>query len=194
MMEPVYRDWDTDRNHPDGVLRTSKQFTSDNEEDGYTNFILTKIYWTYNNYNEELGEDGKTWKPKGEGKDRFDSAAGFFRLHLSETGNTAKDEEANKLEGHKAWLRTNALPTAVWNGDDPNAARKQDKIAIRSFGYWDDDDITDIKTVDANGLVDRPNQDNRSFGPGWFTLSGQRIDEPKRPGLYIRNGQKVVVK
>lgn len=28
----------------------------------------------------------------------------------------------------------------------------------------------------------------------WFNLSGQRIDKPTKPGLYIRNGKKVVIK
>jgi hypothetical protein len=29
---------------------------------------------------------------------------------------------------------------------------------------------------------------------GWYTLSGQRIAEPKKKGLYIFNGRKVMVK
>ena len=28
----------------------------------------------------------------------------------------------------------------------------------------------------------------------WYNLKGQRIDTPTRKGLYIKNGQKVVVK
>jgi hypothetical protein len=28
----------------------------------------------------------------------------------------------------------------------------------------------------------------------WYNLQGQRIDAPNRPGIYIRNGKKVVIK
>ena len=61
--------------------------------------------------------------------------------------------------------------------------------AARSFaisGIEDQDEATAI------GAIDR---DERATGNDfWYSVSGQRIDQPTAPGIYIRNGKKVIVK
>lgn len=61
--------------------------------------------------------------------------------------------------------------------------------AARSFaisGIEDQDEATAI------GAIDR---DERATGNDfWYSVSGQRIDQPTAPGIYIKNGRKVIVK
>ena len=62
------------------------------------------------------------------------------------------------------------------------------RIEEFDFGEGGDEDaIKDLKdSKDLNDL-----KGSESF---WYTLGGQRVSKPTKPGLYIRNGQKVVIK
>ena len=56
------------------------------------------------------------------------------------------------------------------------------KISWGSLG-GDDDETTSIHSIDSQLTNDT-----------WYNLNGQRIDTPKKKGLYIKNGRKVVVR
>ena len=57
-----------------------------------------------------------------------------------------------------------------------------DVIALSIFGSGDGD-ATGISRVATEAVDDT-----------WYNLSGQRISTPTKKGLYIKNGQKVIVK
>ena len=53
-----------------------------------------------------------------------------------------------------------------------------------------------IRFNDATGIDDTTHSSPlMPHAPGWYTLKGTRLQgEPSKPGLYIHNGLKVVVK
>ena len=152
----------------------------DSETEGdYTKFLLTNIHWTYDTEHTLNTDEAAAYKVA--------DAAGFYRMHVWET--TADATERNTMAANLAYLcvPTSSLPTAVWD------LQSIDGLPSRRFsiGIRDNDaDISDEDSSDAESGLGEGDEAGE-----WFTLDGMRIDgSPRKPGLYIRNGRKVLVK
>jgi hypothetical protein len=57
--------------------------------------------------------------------------------------------------------------------------------------------ISDAQTIDMNPVIDTGITEI-SFNPkdvdGWYNLNGQQMDRPRRRGIYIFNGRKVIMR
>lgn len=149
------------------------------EDSDFTRFMLTNIHWTYNS-SHTLNDD------EAAGAQNAD-AAGFYRLHIWETTND-KDEK-NQLAANTAYMLvpTTQLPIAVWKNQPKNSAVRQNTIAIRDGNISETNDIDVIYTYD--GIADDSVYENDA----WYTLDGKKLNgQPKKSGLYIHNGRKVV--
>lgn len=112
----------------------------------------------------------------------------FYRMHLYtnniDGGGTAT--ELNTLGANKAYLslHTANLPDALWKDQATPA-----KPFIPIFGESDMEEM--IEGNDGNN-----GNDGNHVNNGTYTLSGQRVNDNGNlpPGIYIRNGKKVVVK
>ena len=56
-----------------------------------------------------------------------------------------------------------------------------------------------VAKVDPDGIKDinesKDAKEAKNFNDYWFDLSGRKFNEkPSKPGLYIKNGRKVVIK
>lgn len=51
----------------------------------------------------------------------------------------------------------------------------------------------DFLSADAAGINSAAANANVAQDKAWYTISGQKISSPTRPGLYINNGKKVVI-
>ena len=149
----------------------------------YTKFLLTNIHWTYDS-SHSLNTD------EAAGAKNAD-AAGFYRMHIWET--TGDQDMKNTLAANTAYLLvpTDNLPLAVWNQQSTNSsgsARRDGSIAIVDANCG----VTDISAPTADG------HDGASNGPAvqhWYTVGGMKLQgEPKKAGLYISHGRKVMVK
>ncbi len=59
------------------------------------------------------------------------------------------------------------------------------QIRAINLDFSEETESTSITTINADAPA----------ASGWFTLDGRRLlDEPEQPGMYIRNGQKVMIK
>ena len=77
---------------------------------------------------------------------------------------------------YRAYFRMNQM--SVYDSSNPAAApaHRCARMAVAPRGVATDMDM--VKSQDMSG---------------WYDLLGRRIDEPTAPGLYIRNGQKILV-
>ncbi len=58
-------------------------------------------------------------------------------------------------------------------------------IRAINLDFGEETESTSISTINADAPA----------ASGWYTLDGRRLlDEPEQPGMYIRNGQKVMIK
>ena len=145
------------------------------ESDGYTKFILTNVHWTwtYDQQSQTLSSEG----PKQA------EAAGFYRLHIY------NDKTKDTMADNTAYLRvpTSELPIAVWNlPTSSNAAPVRNSIGIRTENVISTD-------ITPSPIIDYPS--STADVEVWYTLNGIRLDRrPTKPGLYICNGKKVMVR
>ena len=112
-------------------------------------------------------------------------AAGFYRHHVWKALTAIENAAKNTMAPNTAYLLvpTAQLPIAVWNSGS-SGARLYNSIGIR-FG-----DSTDIHDVHIGG----ERQPSNDTAIGWYTLDGRKLaGKPTKPGLYICNGQKVVI-
>lgn len=140
----------------------------------YTKFVLTNIHWTYT-----VNNNSGSWSGPIENQD----AAGFYRLHIW-------NDEKDIMPAHNAFMlvETDNLPRALWE-QYPSSAR-QNTIGIRSDGDNGVTDINEVKVINSEGYI----ADDIDEAP-WFTLSGMKLStRPTKPGLYIYNNRKVVIK
>ena len=117
-------------------------------------------------------------------------AAGFYRQHLW-TGSPQPENDAGKntMASNTAYLLvpTEQLPIAVWNSGGSSGARLYNSIGIRF------DDATGIHDVHIDG--ERQSSNDTATAIGWYTLDGRKLaGMPTKPGLYICDGKKVVIK
>ena len=174
-----------------GTVDTNGDTTDDsgNDNGDYTRFILAKRYMTWRK------ENGTLVNPTG-----FESkeAAVFYRLHLyggttqvgssdklkDENGNDISEssaDELNTLGPNKAYLLlpTSQLPAALWNANEPS------RRYVPILGVSDMDE--DYGEEGADGFC--PSDKT-------YNLRGQAIDTDgaPAPGIYIRNGKKIIIK
>lgn len=138
-----------------------------------------------------LSDKYMTWRKEGNNTATYDehfvtgTVPGFYRMHVFSAPNydsgTLTGSNRNTLAANKAYLllRAENLNYPLWyNASSP--ARRFDFVGIE--GVSDMEDITD-------------NQDNL-FDNGTYNLRGQKVndDGPLPPGIYIRNGKKIIVK
>lgn len=73
----------------------------------------------------------------------------------------------------------------LWNFEDKSSLN----VGEEYDPYWDyEDTSTGIRTVEATTAT-------RPDARYWYTIGGQRLSgQPTKPGLYINNGRKVVIK
>ena len=161
------------------------------EEDGdSTKFILTNVHYRFTSTGENADEE------KDEKKLVEADAAGFYRLHIftqdteDDTGDitntTTKDK--NTMAANTAYLcvPTAQLPIAVWQ----QATHTKSRIFIRGLAGAADTP-TDLELPQPDGDISTRIADSR----GWYTLSGTKLlERPRKPGLYLHDGRKVVVK
>lgn len=130
----------------------------------YTKFVLTNVHWKYT-----VTDDNGVWVAQDNA-----SAAGFYRLHIW-------GDDRDIMAANTAFLcvPTDQLPVALWSSY-PSSSSPQYTIGIRET-----DDTTGI--VQGASAAPAPSD-------GWYTLSGMKLaDKPKKAGLYIHNGRKILL-
>jgi hypothetical protein len=164
---------------------TERTFTTEREDaDGtenaageYTRFILSEKYLTW----KKDGETGPVTY-----NEHFSQGAvpGFFRLHVF--GNTSYDggTDRNTLGANKAYLllRTDRINPAIWTP----AAPAREFVGIEGISEFSEpsEPSENSESSDSSKLS------------ATYNLRGQPVDDaaPLPPGVYIRNGRKIVVK
>jgi hypothetical protein len=171
---------------------TSRTFTTEREDadanatdnaDGeYTRFILATRFMK--------------WKKIGDAAVTHDTdftegnVPVFYRMHkyITTVGGTSATT-LNTLGANKAYLslRTANLPAALWSTDSSFA-----KEYIGIFGESDWEDYSDSNYSDSNYSGVTEKQENSRT----YNLKGQAVNDNGNlvPGIYIRNGKKIVVK
>ena len=145
------------------------------ESGGYSKFILTNVHWTwtYDQQTQTLSSEG----PKQA------EAAGFYRLHIY------NDPTKDTMAENTAYLRvpSSELPIAVWNLPTSSGAPIKNSIGIRRV----EDGTTDVNEL----TLPQDRKVSHTDVEVWYSLDGIRLNgRPTKPGLYICNGRKVVVK
>ena len=148
---------------------------TDNASGAYTRFILSEKYMTWRKENTTVTYD-----------EHFTSGIvpGFYRMHIY--SNTSYDGGTNRntLGANKAYLvlPSDKINNPIWNPEStPAPAPYRDFIGIAGIS-----DMEDIQTVT-----------NEIQGDGrTYNLKGQVVSDEGQltPGIYIRNGKKIVVK
>ena len=86
---------------------------------------------------------------------------------------------------------TTELPIAVWDIQTASSARRN-TIGIRMS--VDGTTAIDNLEIGPEWLADNEEHGNAAGIDVWYTLSGMKLDTPPaKPGLYIRNGKKIIV-
>ena len=99
-----------------------------------------------------------------------------FALFLS-GGNFYYSKGLTKMKAFRAYFETQEILTKVENG---SAGAKIGLV------------INDGETTSLNEELRMKSEE---FGEGWYTLDGMKLNgEPKKKGIYIKDGRKVVVK
>ncbi len=81
-----------------------------------------------------------------------------------------------RIAANKAYLH---LPKELHDGTSAGASAAYSMVI---------GDATGIETIE-NGVSSTDKFDNN-----WYTLHGIRIDRPAKPGIYVRNGKKIIIK
>lgn len=141
---------------------------------GYTKFILTNVHWKYTVRTED-GVERHEWAKLTDA-----DAAGFYRLHLW-------GDSRDVMPANSAYLNipSASLPTALWTSLPPSSSRRN-SLGIRELDY----DTTNIDDIDNPQKTDsQPKAD------AWYTTDGRKMSAtPTKPGIYIKNRRKVVVR
>ena len=99
-----------------------------------------------------------------------------FALFLS-GGNFYYSKGLTKMKGYRAYFETQEILTKVENG---SAGAKIGLV------------INDGETTSLNEELRMKSEE---FGEGWYSIDGMKLNgEPKKKGIYIKDGRKVVVK
>ena len=148
----------------------------------YNRFTLTNVHWEYKVTVENGEVISQNWNPLGDA-----TAAGFHRLHIWKTSDPgvsydqARCDELNTMAANTAYLLvpTDQLPVALWSSYSSSSSPQY------TIGIRETDDLTGI----AQGELTAPAPTD-----GWYTLSGLKLaDKPKKAGLYIHNGRKILL-
>jgi len=164
------RTFTTERENADGT---------DNASGTFTRFILATRFMKWKKIGDAAVTHDATFTEGG--------VPVFYRMHLynSEEADALSTTVAtlNTLGDNKAYLslHTANLPDALWKNQPAPA-----KPFIPIEGVSDMEEI-----IDGNN-----GNDGNHVNNGTYTLSGQRVNDNGNlpPGIYIRNGKKVVVK
>ncbi|MBR3648143.1 MAG: hypothetical protein IKN59_07135, partial [Paludibacteraceae bacterium] len=157
-------------NVEEGIDADNRNYNENITVDGvyYTKFILTNVHWLYT-----LSDQTGQWTQLSNA-----DAAGFHRMHIW------NDETLDVMPAHTAYLLvpTDQLPVALW-GTFPPSSRRLYTLGIREL----DNETTDLTA---------PRDDHKENGRQcWYTLNGTMLSAtPTKPGIYIKNGRKVVVR
>ncbi|MBQ2192865.1 MAG: hypothetical protein II403_02895 [Prevotella sp.] len=157
-------------NVEEGIDADNRNYNENITVDGvyYTKFILTNVHWLYT-----LSDQTGQWTQLSNA-----DAAGFHRMHIW------NDETLDVMPAHTAYLLvpTDQLPVALWGTFPPSSSRLY-TLGIREL----DNETTDLTA---------PRDDNKENGRQcWYTLNGTMLSAtPTKPGIYIKNGRKVVVR
>ena len=150
-------------------------------DDGeYTRFLLAQRYmkWT------KVTSDGVSTISHSGFADSGDVPV-FYRMHKYATEQDDKTaEQLNTLGANKAYMliRSGNVPDALWKGESPAVSRRY--IGIE--GISDMDEFIEDNQYGADS-------DARE---GTYDLRGRKVADNGnlRPGVYIRDGRKIVIK
>jgi hypothetical protein len=118
--------------------------------------------------------------PSQDGTVTFRGTYAQVALDKDDTSNLYLGDNNNLYYPNVDGFKLNAF-RAYFRLSDPNAARQ----FVLNFG----DETTGIKSIDDLRI------DDLRFDDGWYTLDGRRIFNGQlKPGIYIHNGRKVVIK
>lgn len=155
---------------------------TDNASGTFTRFILATKFMKWKKIGDAAVTHDATFTEGG--------VPVFYRMRIYTTtidgagGGTA--DALNTLGANKAYLslHTANLPDALWKNQATPA-----KPFIPIFGESDMEEI--MEDNDGNN-----GNDGNHVNNGTYTLSGQRVNDNGNlpPGIYIKNGKKVVVK
>ena len=148
-----------------------KTFTSETENlDGtdYTVFILANKYMTWKKEGTSAATTDNSW--------HSGNVAAFYRLHKYDDD----DATLNTLGPNKAYLllRTDKINDPIWETSPASPAPRYVGIA----------GVSDMEEEQSAAGIDQG--DGRTYN-----LRGQAVDgESLSPGIYIKNGKKIVMK
>ena len=137
-------------------------------------FIMTRTYYTY--YSADGSSSGAQESP----------VEAFYRMRIDTNASTAAQH--NTIGANKAYLLipNTDVPTALWAG---SASSKAGLIFID----LDENDIDDNSEV--NGIENPVTTLEDDTDACYYSLSGVRLGgKPSKPGMYICNGKKIIVK
>jgi len=156
---------------------TENELVSETETVGgtdYTRFILAKRYMTWRKQDGTVTYD-----------DAFDDSkevAAFYRMHLYGSDFDGESATAlNTLGANKAYLllETSEINPAIWTSGSPS------RRYVPILGVSDMDEDFGDESADGFCPSDKT-----------YNLRGQAIDTDgaPAPGIYIRNGKKIIIK
>ena len=151
----------------------------------YTKFILTNNYWTFDK-GHALNMDESATKHTAE-------AAGFYRMHIWKTTGDDDKTAKNTMAANSAYLLvpSDNLPAAVWTLQSGYSAARETTLGV--YNIIGPNSATGIEEIELTPGVGT-DEENTAEDGDWYTLSGVKLPKrPTKPGLYICNGQKVVV-
>jgi len=153
---------------------------TDNASGVYTRYILATKYMKWKKVNNQVSNEATF---------ATGTVPVFYRLHIYSTtiegdgGGTPM--QLNTLGENKAYLslRTANLPNPLWQGQTPAVAR-------RYIGIMGISDMEEEDEFNGDGVM--------SGATGIYNLNGQKVadddSQPLPPGVYIRNGKKIIMK
>jgi len=158
---------------------TQQTFTSETEtidEVDYTRFIFAQRYMKWQKVNKETATYSGFTDTEGD-------VPVFYRMHLyssTEAGALSLDESTlNTLGDNKAYMliRSTSVPDALWKSAGSSA---REFIGIEG--------VSEFSEFSENSEFSKLS--------GTYNLRGQKMDDdaPLSPGVYIRNGKKIVIK
>ena len=166
----------TSEAHPEQPFTSETEtFTGMDGAKDYTRFILSNRYMTWRKQSDGTQTD-VTYD------EHFTSGhvAGFYRMHLF--GDSGTDRNTLPVNHAYLLLRTDMINAPVWDTTTPTPAREyNDFVGIAGISDF-------AESQPAADMTNRLN-DGR-----YYNLQGQVVEEPLRPGVYIRNGRKIAVK
>ncbi len=177
-----------------GTLDDNEDATDDTGDDNgsYNRFMLTNVHWKYvvhTSYDDNAPAENRTWATIDDA-----DAAGFHRLHIWTTSDPgvsysqSRCDELNTMAANTAYLLvpTTQLPVALWDTFLPLSSRRWGSLGIREIDYTEPTSVPQLPVAPAGAEASET-------PASYYTLDGRRVATPRK-GIYIRNGQKVVVK